>query len=707
MRRSIVVGLLSVVHGWACGSQPTAAPAAPPSPVASSGAERARGREDSSLIPRRALFGNPDRTSVQISPDGKTLAFLAPSADVLNVWVAPAADPTAARPVTRDRARGIRMYFWAFDNRHILYLQDDKGDENWRVHSVDVNTGSDQDLTPLPSVRAQITAVSRKHPGKVIVGLNDRKPEFHDLYRLDIHTGARELLLRNDEFAGFVVDDDFRVRLAIRQTAEGGNDVLEAVADTAKSTGKAPMQPRFRPFMSIAQEDALTTSPIGYTAGAKTLYLIDSRNRDTSALFSLASTSAKPSLIAADARADVANVMLDPVSLQVQAVSFDYERKQWQVVDPEVQPDLDYLKTVSEGDLRVLSRSLDDNTWIVVYEIDQGPARFYRYDRAGKRASFLFTNNTRLEGLALASMRPVVIRSRDGLNLISYLTLPPASDRDGDGRPETPVPLVLQVHGGPWGRDTWGYAPSHQWLANRGYASLSVNFRGSTGFGKRFINAGDRQWGAKMHDDLLDAVEWAIAERIAPRDKIAIMGGSYGGYATLVGMAFTPRVFACGVDIVGPSNLETLLNAVPPYWKPIFNLFTSRVGDPRTEEGRKLLESRSPLHRAARIERPLLIGQGVNDPRVKRAESDQIVEAMKSKGIPVTYVVYSDEGHGFIRPENRLSFFAVAEAFLSSCLGGSYQPVGNDFQRSTIDIAVGAELVPGLPRPAPQITAAR
>jgi dipeptidyl aminopeptidase/acylaminoacyl peptidase len=289
------------------------------------------------------------------------------------------------------------------------------------------------------------------------------------------------------------------------------------------------------------------------------------------------------------------------------------------------------------------------------------------------------------------------IKARDGLTLVSYLSLPPGSDANGDGIPDAPVPLVLNVHGGPWARDDYGFDPEHQWLANRGYAVLGVNYRGSTGFGKSFINASNKEWAGKMHDDLLDAVEWAVAQKITTADKVAIYGGSYGGYATLVGLTFTPHTFACGVDIVGPSNLATLLATIPPYWKSFFEEFATRVGDPRTEEGKKLLEERSPLTRVDAIKKPLLIAQGANDPRVKQAESDQIVQSMKDKGLPVTYVLYPDEGHGFARPANRTSFYAIAEGFLAQCLGGRYEPVGDDFKGPNVQVPEGAQHVPGLP----------
>jgi len=332
----------------------------------------------------------------------------------------------------------------------------------------------------------------------------------------------------------------------------------------------------------------------------------------------------------------------------------------------------------------------------VSYVMDDGPVRHYRYDRPSKKAELLFTNRKALEGKPLAKMHPVVIKARDGLSLVSYLSLPKASDPDGDGRPDKALPMALLVHGGPWGRDGWGLDSMHQWLSSRGYAVLSVNFRGSVGFGKKFANAGDKEWAAKMHEDLLDAVKWAVDGKVADASKVAIMGGSYGGYATLVGLTFTPETFACGVDLVGPSNLNTLLSTIPPYWAPMFNMFVKRVGDPNSEEGKKLLQERSPLFRADKIVRPLLIGQGANDPRVKQAESDQIVKAMVEKKIPVTYVLYPDEGHGFARPENNLSFNAVAETFLAQCLGGVYEPIGDDFKGASISVPVGEEVVFGL-----------
>jgi len=636
-------------------------------------------------IPRDILFGNPDKASVRLSPDGTRIGYLAPVEGVLNVWVGPADDPAAAKPVTRDTYRGIRFYGWAYTNQHILYIQDKDGDENWRLYSVDLKAGEIKDLTPTEGVQARIQHISHKFPDEILVALNDRDARLHDIYRVNISTGEMRLVLQNPEFARFVTDDEYHVRLATRVTPDGGAEVVKPTEDGG-----------WEVYIKVEMEDMLTTHPIGFDKAGQVLYLMDSRDRNTAGLMALDLETGQETLLADDPQADVSGLVVHPTEKTVQAAAFTYERRQWQILDDSIADDWDYLSTVADGDLEVVSRTLDDRWWIVAYLMDDGPVRYYRYDRESREARFLFTNRQDLEGLPLAKMVPVVIESRDGLKLVSYYTLPVGSDSDGDGRPDSALPTVLVVHGGPWGRDTWGYHPWHQWLANRGYAVLSVNFRASTGFGKEFINASTRQWGAKMHDDLLDAVEWAIQEGIADAEAVAIMGGSYGGYATLVGMTFTPETFACGVDMVGPSNLVTLLESIPPYWQPQVELWATRVGDHRTEEGRAFLTQRSPLTYADRIRRPLLIAQGANDPRVKQAESDQIVQAMQDKGIPMTYILYPDEGHGFARPENRLSFAAVAEAFLSGCLGGRYEPVGDDFEGSSITVPVGADDVPGL-----------
>ena len=425
--------------------------------------------------------------------------------------------------------------------------------------------------------------------------------------------------------------------------------------------------------------------------------MFDSRGRDTSALVSIDTETWETAELAIDSRADASDAIEHPETGLPQAVAFEYDRATWQVLDDSIAADLERIADEEKGEFDVSSRSLDDRRWIVCYERDDGPKTFYLYERDTGELEYLFSDRPDLEEAPLATMHSAIVGSRDGRDLVVYYSLPVDSTGAAADRPSEPLPSVLLVHGGPWGRDSWGYDPLHQLLANRGYAVISVNFRGSTGLGKEFVNAGDLEWAAAMHDDLIDAVEWAVEQGIADRDRVAIMGGSYGGYATLVGLTFTPEVFACGVDIVGPSNLNTLLDTVPPYWAPMLAMLRARVGDNSTEEGRRFLAERSPLSHVDSIVRPLLIGQGTNDPRVKQSESDQIVDAMKERGIPVTYVLYPDEGHGFARPENNLSFMAVAEAFLARCLGGRFEPVGDDF-RGLVD--PGARGRVGRARPA-------
>ncbi len=636
------------------------------------------------LLDRDLLFGNPERATARLSADGEHISWIAPVDGVLNVWVAPTGDPSAARAVTRDSNRGVRNYFWAYTNRHIVYLQDQGGDENWRVYSVDIETGDQVDLTPIDGIAARIEAVSHEHPGEILVGINDRVPQLHDIYRIDLATGERTLVAQNPGFVGMVTDDDYAVRFGMQMTSDGSMSI-------ARLTDEG-----WKPYDTIPYADTLTTQIIGFDRTGERLIMVDSRGRDTAALTLRDIDGGRTEVVFSDPRADTSDAMVYPVTREIEAAASNYDRERWTVISDTVRGDFAYLAGVNDGEFSVVSRTLDDDLWMVAYTLSDRPVSYYLYDRAAKNAEFLFSSRPALEGKPLAEMHPVVIMSRDGLNLVSYLTLPVDSDPDGDARPVAPRPMVLFVHGGPWARDSFGYHSYHQWLANRGYAVLSVNYRGSTGFGKAFINAGDREWAAKMHDDLMDAVEWAVGNGVTTRDKVAIMGGSYGGYATLVGLTFTPETFACGVDIVGPSNLITLLESIPPYWAPMVELFAKRVGDHRTEEGRAFLESRSPLTLVDRIQRPLLIGQGANDPRVKQPESDQIVEAMRERGIAVTYVLYPDEGHGFAKPENHTSFNAVAEGFLGQCLGGRVQPIGDDLEGSSITVPEGADIVPGL-----------
>ena len=647
--------------------------------------------QEPALIPRSVLFGNPQKAMARLSPNGRWLSYLAPVDGILNVWVCPVEDLSHAKPVTNDKTRDIRGYHWAYTGQHILYTQDKAGDENFHVYATDVETGETKDLTPLEKVRAQIQDVSQKFPGEILVGLNDRVAQFHDIWRVNIETGERELIQENSGVAAYVTDDDYHIRFSMNFTPEGGQLVQKP-----KVEGETGTDAEWEDFLRIGLEDAMTTSLAGFDKSGQVVYLVDSRDRNTGALFSLDLATGESTLVAENPRADVGGVLAHPTEKTIQAVSFTYARTEWIILDEAIRPDLDYLATVEDGEIVVTSRTLDDTQWTVAFVLDDGPIKFYRYVRTQRKAHYLFSSRDDLDQFELVKMHAPIVKTRDGLDLVCYLSLPKNSDPDGDGRPDRPVPLVLDVHGGPWARDSWGFDPSHQWLANRGYAVLNVNYRGSTGFGKNFINASSGEWSGKMHDDLIDAVNWAVDEGIAQRDKIAIMGGSYGGYATLVGLTFTPDVFACGVDIVGPSSLVTLLQNVPPYWIPFMPVMNQLVGDVSTKEGRAELLKRSPLPFVERIQRPLLIGQGANDPRVTQLEADQIVEAMTVKKIPVTYVLYPDEGHGFSGERNRMSFNAVTEAFLAEHLGGRYEPVGDDFEGASLLVPVGADEVPGV-----------
>ncbi len=626
---------------------------------------------DPALIPRAAIFGNPERAAAQVSPDGKYISFLAPRDGVLNVWVVERGKALAdARPMTREKVRPIRTYYWAANGNDIIYAQDKGGDEDYLLYAVNVASGNERKLTDFKGVRVVVYGSSWKRPDELLIGINERDKAFHDPYLLNVRTGDIKKLFNNTEkFDGFIADEDLRIRFVTRATNEGGQEVFK-FAD-----GKSA------PFETIGFEDSQTTGPSGLTRDGKTLYWSESRGRNTAALLAIDLATGKKKVIGEDSRADVGGEVRDPATGVVQAYGVNYLKNEWRAVDPAVKADIDFLNSNLKGQWAVQSQTRANNIWLIGNDPITSPPRVMVYDRAGKNLTELYVGRPALSGVTLPAVCPVEIKARDGLNLVAYLTLPVGSDKDADCKPDRPLPMVLNVHGGPWDRDTYGYDPESVWFADRGYATLQVNFRGSTGFGKDFVNKADKEWGRKMHDDLIDSVDWAIKQGIALQDKVAIYGGSYGGYATLWGVTNTADRFACGVAIVAPSNLNTLLASIPPYWEPFKEQMFRRVGDPRTDAGKALLDERSPLTYVQNISKPLLIGQGANDPRVKQAEADQIVAAMQAKKIPVTYVLYSDEGHGFARPANQTSFYAVAEAFLSRCLGGRFEARRQRLQR--------------------------
>lgn len=623
------------------------------------------------LISRDLLFGNPERTSPALSPDGKRLAWLAPDTNnVLQVWVKTVGKDDD-KVVTADKKRGIRQYFWAKDNRNLLYLQDSDGDENFHAYGVDLDSGNVRDYTPFQGVRAQVTDLNPDFPNEVLVALNLRNRSLFDVYRLNLKNGALELDTKNPgDVASWDADSKFRVRSGQIATPEGGTEIRVRADDNSP----------WETFLKVGPEEILEV--LGFTKDGQSLYLRSSIGRDTAAVVEKSLADGKEKVLAVSDEVDAGNVVIHPRRHIVEAVSFSPGRTRWQVVDPAVKEDFDGLAKLNDGDFVVVNRTEADDIWLVGYTSDRAPGRFYRWDRKAKQGTFLFTSQPKLEGLQLAEVKPVVIPTRDGLKMNSYLTLPV-------GIAPKNLPLVLFPHGGPWARDQWRFDPYAQWLANRGYAVLQPNFRGSTGYEKSFLNAGNKQWGLKMHDDLIDAVNWAVKEGYADPKKIGIMGGSYGGYCALAAISFTPDVFACAVDIVGPSNLQTLIHSIPPYWKPMLSVFNVRMGDVNDPKDAELVTKASPLNSADRIIRPLLIGQGANDPRVKQAESEQIVAAIERNRGNVIYVVYPDEGHGFARPENRTDFNARAEAFLGTYLGGRVESMlGTKVAGSTATVRV-------------------
>ncbi|MFK7915914.1 MAG: alpha/beta fold hydrolase, partial [Pseudomonadales bacterium] len=628
-RRAFAVASALLVLLGACAADP-ANTGGDPSSATSDGVAA---QQPVALIPRDAVFGNPNRTQARISPDGKMLSWLAPLAGVMNIFVAPADDPGAARAVTNDTGRGIRSHSWSRAGKHLLYTQDQGGNENFHVYAASVDSAEVRDLTPASAtVRAFVEAQSDRLPHQVLVGMNDRVAELFDLYRVDVRTGERTLVLENPGFSSFMIDNNLQPRLGVREQDSGGARI------ELLNNGE------WQPFAELNAEDMIAFSALGFDAADESFYTLDSTGRDTAALIRTELATGKREVLASHAKADIGSVLLHPDTREPFAYAVNHLRQQWfaltraqsnAAADP-MAGDLAFLASELAGDVVIVAVANHGDTLLLAADDAVAPSAYYRFDRSARKITELFVTRPQLQGAPLQPMQSLQIRSRDGLDLVSYLTLPPGSDTDSDGVPEAPLPMVLYVHGGPWARDEYGYNTVHQWLANRGYAVLSVNYRGSIGFGKSFTNAAVRQFAGKMHDDLIDGVNWAVQNKIANDEQIAIMGGSYGGYATLVGLTFTPDVFACGVDIVGPSSLITLIESFPAYWGPsLANSWFKFVGNPANEAERADLAKRSPITRVGDIKAPLLIGQGENDPRVTKLESDQLVAAMEAKGLPV------------------------------------------------------------------------
>lgn len=640
------------------------------------------------LLQRNDLFANPDRAAMKISPDGKYMAWLQNSivrdeelgsqSGVMNIWAAPVDNMTCAKQVTFDIKRGIHGFFWSFQEGILLYSEDANGDENWHIFAADVASDTIKQMTPdSQGVRSTVEFLSKNHPDEIVISINQRDPHYGDIYILNILNGDIRLVKENHGYARFVFDDDYNIRIAIRPDDKGGADIFKCKNDEMEL------------WISVGLEDVNLTGPAWFSADGKIIYFYDSRGRDKSALTAIDWETNEQTIIAESELADIGGVIDDSVTYRPLAYVVTYDKSEKYLLDDTLKSDIEFIDNSNIGEWYISGRTADDKTWLINAGSDTRPAALYVYKRANNKSDSnkalekIYDMRPNLLDKKLARMQPVIIKSRDGLDLVSYITIPTQYDCDEELKSLKPLPLILMVHGGPWGRDGFGYNPMHQWFANRGYAVLSVNFRASTGFGKSFLRAGDGEWGGKMDNDLIDAVNWAINKGIADANKIAIFGGSYGGFAVLSGMTNNPDFYACGIDIVGPSNLETLLASIPPYWESERIIQYRAIGNPETEEGRAFLKERSPLFKAAAIKKPLMIAQGGNDPRVKQAEAEQMVAALKEHSIPNTYALFPDEGHGFVREANRMQFNALVDSFLAKHLGGRCEEWSNEDFKGT------------------------
>lgn len=640
--------------------------------------------QEAALIPREALFGPPERSQVGISPDGRYLAFLAPRNGALDLWVAPVSSPGQARLMSEAGEAPIVWHAWSADAGVLLYTRL-HSDETKSLYSVNLADGLQQALTPPEGRRLRVLSLTPRDPGAVLVAMHERDTGWPDVFSIDVRSGESTVVFRNDRgFSDFWADRDHNLRLARRSLPSG--EVQYWVRGRA--------QEPWALLLSAPFEDSHLVRPVGFDSEGRTFLMLDSVGRDRAALVRVNAATGEKTVLGESPRADISEVWIDAETFEPQVFGAQYLKLDWQPLSAEGKADLDYLKQRLDGDPQVISRTRDDGRWIILEEGPMTPPRLYLYDRRdGRSLRLLFSQRPQLASEPLQPMIPIEINARDGLTLVSYLTLPPGTDADGNGRPESPQPLVLLVRDRPWGRDGYKFSTLHQWLANRGYAALSVNFRGSAGFGKAFGNAGNREWGAKMQQDLLDAVDWAVARQVAAPDKVAIFGESYGGYAVLAGLSENPEVFACGVAAAAPADLEQYLSS--PQVRAELDDLMLRVGDPRTAGGRALLRERSPLRRLGRIEDPLLLVHGLQDPRVRRATVEQVASAV-ARAAPLTYLAFPDEGHVLRNPANRIAFYAAAEHLLSGCLGGRAEPFGVALRRTTVQVERGVEHLPAL-----------
>ena len=621
------------------------------------------------VIDRELFFGDPQITRANLSPDGKFISFVKEYRGTRNIWVKKAeAAFTDAKPLTEDTLRPIDNYFWSRNGKYILYVKDKGGDENFNLYAVDPNAAPAQgqavpenkDLTHLTGIRVLIYSVPKSDPDAIFIGLNDRDKAWHDLYKLKISTGEKTLLHKNsatERITNWIFDWNDSLRLATRANEDGSHDVLKVNNNNFEKI-----------YSTDPYEDA---SPYAFEKNNKRIYIVTNKGEKNNfqQLILLDPESLKEEYIERDPlnHVDISDVQFSDKTKEIIYTAYEDEklRRYWK--DKNFEKDFELIKkSFPQSEISFNSSTADENLWLLTAYSDVDPGTTYLFDRNSKKLTLQYKARPEIPVNDLAKMEPITYKSSDELTIPAYVMWP-------KGVAHKNLPLVIFPHGGPWYRDTWGYNSIAQFLANRGYVVLMPNFRGSTGYGKKFINAGNREWGQKMQDDITWGAKYLISQGYVDSKKVGILGGSYGGYATLAGVAFTPDVYAAAVSIVGPSNLITLLNSIPPYWDQIRKLFYLRMGDPTTEEGKEQLKRQSPLTSADKIKTPLLVVQGANDPRVNKAESDQIVVALRDRGFPVEYIVAPDEGHGFANPINNLALFAEAEKFLAKYLGGRYQ----------------------------------
>jgi dipeptidyl aminopeptidase/acylaminoacyl peptidase len=631
--------------------------------VSSSDAVKSSKNPKGSLIPRSVLLAKPDRFCVTMSHDGGKIAYVARNGSEIEVRIEDLSGKLLMKfPIKPSRSLGEFGLVWMFTNSHILVLQDKNGDENYQVYCYDVSSGKSKSLTPFDGAKSHPQRLSREHPRELIISCNKRDPKWFDAYRVNIDTGKMDPVFQNDEYGDFIFDPNFNLRIVSKTMPDGSEEHYEMLNGKPKLFKKVPF------------EDSKNSRMLYFSFDCKTLYGLDSSGRDKSALVAYDLKNKTSKVLFHSDFADAQLSAYDPNTYVPQMMTVYYTEPEDVVIDDRVSKDAAYLKSkFGEGRFVVRDRNLVDNRWLIISHSDTLPARYYVYERDPQKHAplslkYLFSSQSALEKYQLQEMTPVVIKSRDGLDLVCYLT------KSFDYKEGQPSKMVVLVHGGPWARDDLSFDKEVQLLANRGYSVLQVNYRGSLGFGKAFINAADGSL-HKIRDDIVDGVNWAIENNIADRNQIAIMGGSFGGYSTLAGLAFTPDVFSCGVDIVGPSNWITTMRTFPKYWFSDRASFYKLLGDPHTAKGRALAMANSPISRVNDIKKPLIVIQGEHDPRVNKAESDQMVAAMKKNGLDVTYVLYPDEGHGFHREPNVKSYLAITEKFLSEKLGGWYEPI--------------------------------